>query len=71
MKANMQSYVFFLSVWPQMEEPDTSNLEVDYQFFEEKVWPHLAHRVPAFESLKVGLGSFIVRNPLLKTLIVA
>ncbi|XP_071398139.1 FAD-dependent oxidoreductase domain-containing protein 1 isoform X1 [Centroberyx affinis] len=35
------------------EEPDSSNLEVDYQFFEEKVWPHLAQRVPAFESLKV------------------
>lgn len=35
------------------EEPDTSNLEVDHQFFEEKVWPHLANRVPAFEKLKV------------------
>uniref|UniRef100_A0A3Q1EES8 FAD-dependent oxidoreductase domain-containing protein 1 n=1 Tax=Acanthochromis polyacanthus TaxID=80966 RepID=A0A3Q1EES8_9TELE len=37
----------------EAEEPDTSNLEVDYQFFEEKVWPCLAHRVPAFEKLKV------------------
>ncbi|KAM4620176.1 FAD-dependent oxidoreductase domain-containing protein 1 [Polymixia lowei] len=35
------------------EEPDATNLEVDHQFFEEKVWPHLANRVPAFESLKV------------------
>ncbi|XP_068457377.1 FAD-dependent oxidoreductase domain-containing protein 1 isoform X2 [Clinocottus analis] len=35
------------------EEPDTSNLEVDHQFFEEKIWPHLAARVPAFEKLKV------------------
>ncbi|KAJ7996863.1 hypothetical protein DPEC_G00222930 [Dallia pectoralis] len=35
------------------EEPDSSNLEVDHQFFQDKVWPHLAHRVPAFESLKV------------------
>ncbi|XP_063750469.1 FAD-dependent oxidoreductase domain-containing protein 1 isoform X2 [Eleginops maclovinus] len=34
-------------------EPDTSNLEVDHQFFEEKVWPHLASRVPALEKLKV------------------
>ncbi|OCT70511.1 hypothetical protein XELAEV_18037432mg [Xenopus laevis] len=33
------------------EEPDTSNLDVD--FFHEKVWPLLAHRVPALESLKV------------------
>lgn len=49
---------------PQVEEPDTSNLEVDHQFFEEKIWPHLANRVPAFERLKVPhanlpLGLFI------------
>ncbi|XP_029030297.1 FAD-dependent oxidoreductase domain-containing protein 1 [Betta splendens] len=37
----------------EAEEPDTSNLEVDHQFFEDKVWPSLAHRVPAFENLKV------------------
>lgn len=35
------------------EEPDTSNLDVDHQFFMDKVWPSLAHRVPAFEKLKV------------------
>ncbi|XP_054854000.1 FAD-dependent oxidoreductase domain-containing protein 1 [Eublepharis macularius] len=35
------------------EEPDTQDLEVDHDFFQEKVWPKLAHRVPAFESLKV------------------
>lgn len=35
------------------EEPDTSNLEVDHKFFEDKIWPHLAHRVPCFERLKV------------------
>lgn len=46
---------FFPCVCPQAEEPDTSNLEVDHQFFEDKVWPHLANRVPAFEKLKVGL----------------
>lgn len=37
----------------EMEEPDTSNLDVDHQFFEDKIWPRLAHRVPAFEKLKV------------------
>lgn len=37
----------------ELEEPDTSNLEVDHQFFEDKVWPNLARRVPAFEKLKV------------------
>uniref|UniRef100_A0A4W3GWU1 FAD-dependent oxidoreductase domain-containing protein 1 n=1 Tax=Callorhinchus milii TaxID=7868 RepID=A0A4W3GWU1_CALMI len=35
------------------DEPDPSDLEVDYDFFQEKVWPHLAHRVPAFQTLKV------------------
>uniref|UniRef100_A0A8C7EZT4 FAD-dependent oxidoreductase domain-containing protein 1 n=1 Tax=Oncorhynchus kisutch TaxID=8019 RepID=A0A8C7EZT4_ONCKI len=34
------------------EEPETNNLEVDHQFFQ-NIWPHLAHRVPAFECLKV------------------
>ncbi|KAK2823141.1 hypothetical protein Q7C36_019741 [Tachysurus vachellii] len=36
------------------EEPDCSNLDVDHEFFQEKVWPLLAHRLPAFESLKVS-----------------
>ena len=35
----------------QEEEPDPGNLEVDYDFFQEKVWPRLAQRVPAFETL--------------------
>ncbi|XP_058484173.1 FAD-dependent oxidoreductase domain-containing protein 1 [Solea solea] len=34
-------------------EPDTGNLEVDHEFFMEKIWPNLAHRIPAFEKLKV------------------
>uniref|UniRef100_A0A3Q3WNE6 FAD-dependent oxidoreductase domain-containing protein 1 n=1 Tax=Mola mola TaxID=94237 RepID=A0A3Q3WNE6_MOLML len=38
----------------EAQEPDISNLEVDHQFFEDKVWPHLANRVPAFEKLKVS-----------------
>ncbi|XP_054435404.1 FAD-dependent oxidoreductase domain-containing protein 1 [Pteronotus mesoamericanus] len=35
------------------EEPDPGNLEVDHDFFQNKVWPPLAQRIPAFESLKV------------------
>ncbi|XP_056593228.1 FAD-dependent oxidoreductase domain-containing protein 1 isoform X1 [Triplophysa dalaica] len=38
----------------EAEEPDISNLDVDHVFFQEKVWPRLAHRLPAFESLKVS-----------------
>lgn len=35
------------------EEPIPDNLDVDYKYFDEAVWPHLAQRVPAFESAKV------------------
>lgn len=35
------------------QEPTCENLDVDHGFFEEHIWPTLAHRVPAFESLKV------------------
>ncbi|NXL87611.1 FXRD1 protein, partial [Alectura lathami] len=38
---------------PEEEEPDTGDLEVDHDFFQEQVWPRLAHRVPAFQTLKV------------------
>ncbi|XP_053308010.1 FAD-dependent oxidoreductase domain-containing protein 1 [Spea bombifrons] len=38
---------------PEEEEPDISDLEVDHDFFQQKLWPLLANRVPAFESLKV------------------
>lgn len=35
------------------DEPDVSNLEVDYSFFEREIWPVLANRVKAFENIKV------------------
>ncbi|KAI1289970.1 FAD-dependent oxidoreductase domain-containing protein 1 [Halotydeus destructor] len=35
------------------EEPDNSNLDVDYNYFEQEIWPHLANRVKAFENIKV------------------
>ncbi|XP_076765384.1 FAD-dependent oxidoreductase domain-containing protein 1 [Xylocopa sonorina] len=35
------------------EEPSTVDLTVDYDYFDEKVWPLLANRVPAFEKLKL------------------
>jgi len=41
-------------------EPQCSDMEVDYEFFNEQVWPALAHRVPAFEKLKVRLGVPII-----------
>ena len=38
---------------PEHEEPPCHNLEVDHDYFIEKVWPVLANRVPAFDELKV------------------
>ncbi|NWZ37202.1 FXRD1 protein, partial [Brachypodius atriceps] len=35
------------------EEPDPSDLSVDHDYFQEQIWPRLARRVPAFESLRV------------------
>ncbi|NXF53840.1 FXRD1 protein, partial [Oceanites oceanicus] len=34
------------------EEPDPGDLSVDHDFFQERVWPRLARRVPAFASLR-------------------
>lgn len=34
-------------------EINHENLDIDYEWFAEKVWPVLAARVPAFEKLKV------------------
>ncbi|NXR94227.1 FXRD1 protein, partial [Hypocryptadius cinnamomeus] len=38
---------------PEEEEPDPSDLSVDHDYFQEQIWPRLARRVPAFESLRV------------------
>jgi len=38
---------------PAAEDPDTLDLEVDYRWFDDVVWPTLAARVPAFEAIKL------------------
>ncbi len=37
----------------EAEEPQTMDWEVDYSWFEERIWPVLAERVPQFEAIKV------------------
>jgi FAD-dependent oxidoreductase domain-containing protein 1 len=38
---------------PEERDPDCLDLEIEYDLFEEVVWPTLAHRVPAFEAIKL------------------
>ncbi len=39
---------------PDWFDEDPSSQEIDFSFFEEFIWPALAHRIPAFESIKPG-----------------
>jgi glycine/D-amino acid oxidase-like deaminating enzyme len=39
---------------PADQDPDAwDDLEIDYHWFDEVVWPAIAHRVPAFEAVKM------------------
>jgi len=46
-------YLCGMSPKSEADEPSMDNGDVDYAFFEEEIWPRMAHRVPAFENLKV------------------
>jgi len=39
---------------PDWHDEDPSSQEIDFSFFEEFIWPSLAHRIPAFEAIKPG-----------------
>jgi FAD-dependent oxidoreductase domain-containing protein 1 len=46
---------FLCGVSPPTDlDPDTLDLEMEYELFHEEVWPTLARRVPAFDSLRLG-----------------
>jgi len=46
---------FLCGVSPTADrDPDTLGLEMEYALFYEEVWPVLARRVPAFDSLRLG-----------------
>lgn len=60
--------IYLLFIFFQEEEPSVENLDVDYEFFNEKIWPRLAHRVPVFENIKVS-ALWVLINPLRLSLI--
>jgi FAD-dependent oxidoreductase domain-containing protein 1 len=35
------------------EDPDCTDFEIDYRLYEDVIWPTLAHRIPAFEAIKL------------------
>ena len=45
---------YLTGVSPAADDPDEDcyDLEMDWSLYEERVWPALAHRVPAFEEIK-------------------
>ena len=45
---------FICGVSPEENnDPDATDFELDYSLFEATIWPTLAHRVPAFEAIKL------------------
>lgn len=44
----------YISGMTNYDEPFGFNWEVDYSWFEETIWPGLARRVKAFETIKLG-----------------
>ena len=47
------NYIAGSSPHGEQPDPDTFDLEVDRSWFEEIVWPAIAHRVPAFEAIRL------------------
>ena len=48
-----EGYICGISPGEGEADPDCEDLEVDYSLFEERLWPLLAQRVPAFEAIKL------------------
>ena len=47
------NYIAGSSPHGEQPDPDTFDLEVDRSWFEQVIWPAIAHRVPAFEAIRL------------------
>lgn len=47
------NYIAGSSPRAEQPDPDTLDLEVDRSWFETVIWPAIAHRVPAFEAIRL------------------
>jgi FAD-dependent oxidoreductase domain-containing protein 1 len=47
------NYIAGSSPHGEQPDPDTLDLEVDRSWFDEVIWPAIAHRVPAFEAIRL------------------
>jgi FAD-dependent oxidoreductase domain-containing protein 1 len=47
------NYIAGSSPHGEQPDPDTFDLEVDRSWFEDVIWPAIAHRVPAFEAIRL------------------
>ena len=69
---------------PADQDPPTEDFRVEYQLFDEIVWPALAHRVPIFEAIKhvsawsghyayntLDQNAIVGRHPVLKNFLFA
>lgn len=58
----------FICGWspPEEEDPDREDFEIEWDLFEERIWPTLARRVPAFEAIKLttAWAGLYALNPL-------
>lgn len=80
-----EGHLYICGVVPPTENADDDfSLEVDYDLFEEHIWPALAHRIPGFEHLRLLRGwaglyeynmfdhsAIIGRHPELRNLVLA
>jgi glycine/D-amino acid oxidase-like deaminating enzyme len=53
-KPTAEGQMFICGGSPGDDDPESKSFDIDWDVFENLYWPALAHRVPAFENIKLG-----------------